>query len=363
MSDWVGLFVNYETVGKQLKPHKTETLNRRQSESETLSPHRAAIQINSTYLELIDRWNYQRGFITVLSLAFILVLFGFIYIIVYFGFFNPFPNSGVGEMVLGGIFFIVFLGTILMFLHMLKRECFSYTHYPIRFNRKLKKVYVIQPNKKLLVANWEDFHIGLQQYSRSSWDVRFSLLDDQEKVTETFALPYTGFSQYSPELLQHWEFVRRYMEDDTAKASYDAVTEVFPIHHRKETFKKSFERVMIATTGGDQPINRTQRLIFWATFPFRFIEFIGRILSVKTSKIPKFPDWVEQECKIETNDPYDFEQHPKPKLQSEPIKPFEYVIYTALLLISIVIFLGFIDLLSLAKGENSGLLKALFFWW
>lgn len=91
--------------------------------------------------------------------------------------------------------------------------------------------------------------------------------------------------------------------------------------------------------------------------------FLLNVLFVKTSKIPKFPDWVEQECRIEANDPYDFEQHPKPKLQSEPIKPFEYMIYTALLLISIVIFLGFIDLLSLAKGENSGLLKALFFWW
>ncbi|MGJ8757886.1 hypothetical protein ACSFV5_10265, partial [Acinetobacter sp. HC8-3S] len=108
---------------------------------------------------------------------------------------------------------------------------------------------------------------------------------------------------------------------------------------------------------------RTQRLIFWATFPFRFIEIVGRTLSVKTSKIPKFPDWVEQECQIEANDPYDFEQYPKPKLQSEPINPFEYVVYTILFLISIVLGAGFIDLLSLFKGENSGLLKALFFWW
>lgn len=68
MSDWVGLFGNYETVGKQLKPHKTETLNRRQSESETLTPHRAVIQINNTYLELIDRWNYQRGFTSIFAL-------------------------------------------------------------------------------------------------------------------------------------------------------------------------------------------------------------------------------------------------------------------------------------------------------
>ena len=363
MSDWVGLFGNYETVGKKLKPHKTETLNRRRLESEKLYPYRAVIQINSTYLELIDRWNFWRGFTSIVSLCFMAIIFFGIGGLIYYGFYNPSYKMYLGDYIFDISFILILLGILWGCVHFFRRECFSYTHYPIRFNRKLKKVYVIQPNKKILVANWEDFHIGLQQYNRRSWDVRFSILDEQEKVIETFALPYTGYSQYDPFLLGHWEFVRRYMEDDSARTSYDAVAEVFPIHHRKETLIKSFERVMIATTGGDQPINRTQRLIFWATFPFRFIEFIGRILSIKTSKIPKFPDWVEQECKIETNDAYDFEQHPKPKPQSEPIKPFEYVIYTALLLISIVIFLGFIDLLSLAKGENSGLLKALFFWW
>lgn len=113
----------------------------------------------------------------------------------------------------------------------------------------------------------------------------------------------------------------------------------------------------------DQPRTSTGRLFFWGLFPVWLVFLVGRPFSIKTSKIPKFPDWVEQECQIEVNDAYDFEQHPKLKPQSEPIKPFEYVIYMALLLIFIIIFLGFIDLLSLAKGENSGLLRALFFWW
>ncbi|MCH7390268.1 DUF6708 domain-containing protein [Acinetobacter dispersus] len=363
MSDWVGLFINYETVSKKLKPHKTETLNRRQSESEKLNPHRTVIQINSTYLELIDRWNFWRGLISIASLCFIAIMAVGIGGLFYYGFYNPSYSTNMGQNIIDVFFISVFLGLIFILFHMLKRECFSYTYYPIRLNRKLKKVYVIQPDKKLLVANWEDFHIGLQQYGRRGWDVRFSLLDEQEKVTETFALPYTGHSQYDSFLLAHWEFLRRYMEDDSAKASYAAVQEVFPIHNRKEYFRETVERVMIAATGSDQPVNRTQRLIFWGLFPISFIFLVGRMLSIKTSKIPKFPDWVEQECQIEVNDPYDFEQNPKPKLQSEPINPFEYVVYTILFLISIVLGAGFIDLLSLFKGENLGLLKALFFWW
>ncbi|MEE9901336.1 MAG: hypothetical protein PBU42_01215 [Acinetobacter haemolyticus] len=363
MSDWVGLFINYETVGKKLKPHKTETLNRRQSESEKPNPHRTVTQINSTYLELIDRWNFWRGFTSIVSLCFIAIMAVGIGGLIYYGFYNPSYSTSMGQNIIDIFFISVFFGLIFILFHMLKRECFSYTHYPIRFNRKLKKVYVIQPNKKLLVANWEDFHVSLQQYNRRRWDVRFSLLDDQEKVIETFALPYTGYSQYDPFLLGHWEFVRRYMEDDTAQASYDVVAEVFPIHQRKERLRETVERVMIAATGSEQPVNRAQRLVFWGLFPISFIFLIGRTLSVKTSKIPKFPEWVKQECEIEVNDPYDFEQNPKPKPQSEPIKPFEYVVYAILFLISIVLGAGFIDLLSLAKGENSGLLKALFFWW
>lgn len=264
MSNWVGLFINYETVGKKLKPHKTEVLDRRQSESKALSPHRAVIQINSTYLELIDRWNYQRGFVTFLSLCFMAIMSFGVGGLVYYSFYNPSYQMYFSDYLVDIIFILFLSGIVFIFFYMLKRECFSYTHFPIRFNRKLKKVYVIQPNKKILVANWQDFHIGLQQYSRSGWDVRFSLLDDQEKVTETFALPYTGFSQYSSELLEHWEFVRRYMEDNTAQASYEAVTEVFPIHHRKETFKESIQRVFLLSQAPyDKPLSSRGRLFFW----------------------------------------------------------------------------------------------------
>lgn len=364
MSDWIGLFINYETVGKKLKSHKTIELDRSYAQTDKLYSQRAVIQFNSTFVELIDRWNYWRGFISIFSLfAMSMSVIGII-MLTYFGFFyNSSPKSmGIICMFIGLI--ISCTALLLVSFRLFSRECFSYTHYPIRFNRKLRKVYVIQPNKKLLVANWDDFHIGLQKGSPKLWDVRFSLLDEQEKVTDTFALPFTDFSEHNNTLLGHWEFVRSYMEDDTPKKTYDALTQVFPIHNHKETIKESIERVMINNTSAyEQPIDRLTRLAFWGTFPFVLIEIIGRIISIKTSKIPRFPDWVEQECLIDAEDPYNFEKHPNPKPFSEPIEPLEYVIYAVLLIISIILFLGFIDLLSMAKGEHSGLLKALFFWW
>ncbi|WEI17630.1 hypothetical protein PY247_14555 [Acinetobacter proteolyticus] len=89
MSDWVGLFFNYETVGKKLKPHKTETLNRIRSESEKLNSHLAVIQINSTYLELIDRWNFLRGFTSIFALFIMGFMSCLVFMIAYFVFLNP----------------------------------------------------------------------------------------------------------------------------------------------------------------------------------------------------------------------------------------------------------------------------------
>lgn len=364
MSDWIGLFINYEIVGKKLKSHKTIELDRSYAQTDKLYSQRAVIQFNSAFVELIDRWNYWRGFISIFSLFAISMSIIGIVMLTYFGFFyNSSPKSmGILFMFIGLIISCIVL--LLVSFRLFSRECFSYTHYPIRFNRKLRKVYVIQPNKKLLVANWDDFHIGLQKGSAKLWDVRFSLLDEQEKVTDTFALPFTNFSEHNDLLLGHWEFIRSYMEDDTPEKAFDALKQVFPIHNRKETIKESIERVMINNTSTyEQPIDRLTRLAFWGTFPFVLIEIIGRIISIKTSKIPRFPDWVQQECLIDAEDPFNFETHPKPKPKSEPITTLEYVIYAALLLISIILFLGFIDLLSMAKGESSGLLKALFFWW
>ena len=365
MSDWIGLFGNYETVGKKLKPHKTIDLDRSYAETDKLYSQRAVIQFNSTFVELIDRWNYWRGFITFFSfISLILMSFAFVYMVYSFDFGNDYYTPSIWEILFSGLVTIGLFLTAYGSWHFFNRECFRYTHYPIRFNRKLRKVYVIQPNKKLLVANWDDFNIGLQKGSPKLWDIRFSLLDEQEKVTDTFALPFTDFSEYDNALLGHWEFIRSYMEDDTPEKAFDALKQVFPIHNRKETIKESIERVMINNTSAyEQPIERLTRLAFWGTFPFVLIEIIGRIISIKTSKIPRFPDWVEHECFIDAEDPYNFEKYPKPKPPSEPIAPLEYVIYAVLLVISIILFLGFIDLLSMAKGENSGLLKALFFWW
>ena len=365
MSDWIGLFINYETVGKKLKPNKTIELDRHYAEADQLYSQRAVIQFNSTFVELIDRWNYRRGFITFFSfVSLILMSFAFIYMVYSFDFGNDYYTPSIWETLFSGLVTIGLFLTAYGSWHFFSRECFSYTHYPIRFNRKLRKVYVIQPNKKLLVANWDDFHIGLQKGSPKLWDVRFSLLDEQEKVTDTFALPFTDFSEHDNALLGHWEFVRSYMEDDTPEKAFDALKQVFPIHNRKETIKESIERVyMFPDMPYDEPSSSQGRMFFWGALPMWLIFIIGRIVSIKTSKIPRFPDWVEQECLIDAEDPFNFENHPKPKPKSEPITTLEYVIYAVLLIISIIIFLGFIDLLSMAKGEHSGLLKALFFWW
>ena len=38
--------------------------------------------------------------------------------------------------------------------------------------------------------------------------------------------------------------------------------------------------------------------------PFYFISSLGRWIAMRTSKIPQWPQWVEEACVIDPNDPY-----------------------------------------------------------
>ncbi|XLZ68630.1 hypothetical protein ABT364_19050 [Massilia sp. SR12] len=42
----------------------------------------------------------------------------------------------------------------------------------------------------------------------------------------------------------------------------------------------------------------------WITKPFYFFVSFARVFAMRTSKIPRWPEWVEQECWITKKDPY-----------------------------------------------------------
>jgi hypothetical protein len=267
--------------------------------------------------------------------------------------------------------FLLFMSPALLclFLYVISRESFTYTYYPTRFNRKLRKVYVIKPNKKLLVANWDDI-VFIRQYSgQGQYDLRGHILNEQGIVTDAFCLPYVDLGAFTTGMTGHREFVRRYMESPTgAKQAYDATYKLLPLSQHKETTAETIERVYFLSneSGTNAAPTVWSNIRFFIIFPLNLIYIIGRRISMLTSRTPHFPQWVEDECKVDANDVYNLETHPHPKsIQvSKPlaVRIAQGMLYAILIILSIYLAAGFIDMISAMKGHDTGLVRMLEFW-
>ena len=153
---------------------------------------------------------------------------------------------------------------------------------------------------------WKDvfFTVGKGRPRGSYDDIRGHVLDaDGVTIKETFALSHFS-GKDDPDLMQFWEYVRRYVEDGPAKL-IPKIEHVIEISHKRETFWNGFHRLMAEMA----PIP----VIAYVTAPFWFIVAMFRYLAMRTCKIPQWPQWVEDECQVDADDPYQRdEQHPHP---------------------------------------------------
>ncbi|MDR0587752.1 MAG: hypothetical protein LBG61_02065 [Burkholderiales bacterium] len=198
-----------------------------------------------------------------------------------------------------------------------KRVKFSagFTHYPIRFNRKNRKVYVHQLNGKIFVTKWEDIYFTLHKEARAEWVVRGLILDDDgETVLDAFDLPHTDNwvdGRERQTLTIFWEFVRRYMEgdDNDVRKLLPEIGRTMNVSNRKETFWEGYKTMLDNATAGG-PL-----LLILINIPLMFGYSIGRKIAMMCNTIPDWPARIEAECAIEPNDPYLVDEtHPPPAL-------------------------------------------------
>lgn len=207
---------------------------------------------------------------------------------------------GVGSAVLALLLVVWWL-----MAKLLKKECFAYTHYPLRFNRKTRTVHWFRTDGSITSAAWDEVFFTLVPVA-GEWDVRGHVLaDDGATVIDTFALSYTGVilrqdldPQAAPSqrdfVRAHWEFVRRYMEEGPQAVS-QPIEFCMPVDGRKETVKGGAQRVFANFAGGSS-------FFMLLVAPICAWVILGRILAMKTSKIPQWPQQVEDACRIEPGD-------------------------------------------------------------
>jgi hypothetical protein len=259
------------------------------------------IKFNSTFLECVDKWYAMRGFVAMVATVFAGVLgYGLFYGA---GFLISEPEI---DFVLAGIMLCFAIG-VLMLLRVAFTDAFTYTHYPIRFNRQNRQVYAFRRDGTVLKAGWDDFYWTIYRATHvdgGDVNVMGHLLDkDGITVKESIALSMVGVAPNEEGLERmrtFFEFFRRYMQDGPGpvlEALKPTPLIMLPgIDKCRESWFFGWEYL----TGSAKGFPVMQLLLQVFFLPISLFRWI----VMRTSKIPQWPQWVEDECRIDPDDPW-----------------------------------------------------------
>lgn len=271
------------------------------------------IRFNSTYADFIDRKFPLRGMASttfgIIGGSFLL-LFGLVFI-PYFIWVDSYLSGEIG------IFFAVIstvvvaafcfgVPWVLWKLH-LRHDFFSYTHYPVRFNRKARKVHVFRHNGPggVLTVPWDEvfWHVGRGYQQKFLCDVRGHVLDG-DMVRETFAVGrYTGAERID-RIQSLWEFICRYMEEGPETA-VDHPLDRMIVLSVAPTWKNCYAHAFGSMGAGFVSLRYMLAPLF---YPIVWSLTLVRWLVFKTCKRPVWPPEVEEESRIEPDDPHRWEE-------------------------------------------------------
>lgn len=268
----------------------------------------SVIKLNSTYIELVDRWYPITGFSVWFGsvLALCGVLFSGISGLAFLWAPESSDQSALWFLTL--VMTPIALAIVAAGIWVVRTESWRWTHYPVRLNRKTRQVHVFRQDGTVLTAPWDELYFVRGEAKSpmvgTTYDLRAHVLDaDGETVRESFSLGYT-WPCTEESMDKFWAFVQPYMEaPDGVARTYqhlkgadgrDAL--LLPLDGRKEGWRWSIARSF--APGGHWP---------WAQFLMCVplgLNAIGRIFAMWTSKQPEWPPEVEQANQVDPEDPY-----------------------------------------------------------
>lgn len=292
--DYVGLVQKFKVNRPLTDEERAMRLRQKERLQVDPSDQLAVIKVNSTFVETVDRYYANKGWLTLwamagLSLTVVLFSISVSPVFIY-------PDELmrwiavvlVGTAISFGLFAI---GGWLFF-----KEALSYTHFPLRLNRKTRMVHAFRQDGTVLTVPWDEVFFaigrGMRPYGVQNWDVRGHVLaEDGETVQETFCFADVESREI---VTRHWEFLRRYMEDGP-EAAYRKIKYCMPVDGRRETFRDSYWRLM--EEEWFLPLR-------YLGFPLIILAICARWLAMRLGKVPHWPAEIEAACRIDPGDPY-----------------------------------------------------------
>ncbi|PYE36476.1 DUF6708 domain-containing protein [Psychrobacter fozii] len=357
----------YQAVGQKLDDvkgiHKRVPLEKDKTYEVPLHPQQTVVQFNSTYLETTGRNERRRGDAVGwgLIIGFVGLSMTSLYGFLLADLINNFDVFILSIVVFFVVIIPIFFGLL---INVLSTELFTTWHYPIRFNRKTRKVYVRQYNRKVEVYNWDELTFFIAYISEDR-DIRAVTLDkDGETVTGMFALAFKN-DVFDKSLISYFEFIRRYMEgdDQQLKEVKEAIRYIYPIHKKRETPLMSFKRLILNEVHHDHENMEYPERTFefqpvtLVILPLLVLRYVGRVISMLTSYRHRFSAAIQAECQIDPNDPYDLNKHlPAGNLEQRHQPMWKTVVYSVGITIATIamIFVGafMIDVMGAARPHG-----------
>lgn len=254
------------------------------------------IGFNSTYLEMIDRWYSIRGGMqTILGVLISIVFYAAILSVIWVLIVDLFREKNyLVDVVALILFYLMSWGVMRMIKRTLGREFFSYSYFPIRFNRQTRMIHVFRHNGRngVLSVPWDQvyFHIGKGEVNRDLTDIRGHVMDG-DNVIDTFAVGHF-FGRDEQPVRQIWKFIVVYMEQGPQALPKDMVIGTSTSRSWTNCFlwAKSYCDIWL-------PIP----LITWVATA---LVTCMRWLVMQSCKDPVWPAEIEATSAIEPNDPY-----------------------------------------------------------
>ncbi|ALN87249.1 hypothetical protein LC55x_3998 [Lysobacter capsici] len=315
MMNFTGVLLGYEKNRPLTDAERENQLRQKERLELPLSDDLCVIKLNSTFMETVDRYYAWRGTLTMLmggAAALCGVGYmGFVWTTVTrWGRPDENPQHAMLFLLVTGI--MLFSGAGVYAWYALK-ETFTFTHFPIRLNRKTRKVHVFRPGRPgrpILTADWDKLFVTLTPCpmgrGNRDWNILAHVMaDDGETVLDTFAFSFVRDVGELDVLRGNWEFLRRYMEDGPEQA-WRLVHVCMPIAEHRESLRFSFDRLHVHFMG-------VGLWVWYPLLPFWLLCVVGRIVSMWTSKVPVWPEHIQAQCRIEADDPYVKDESTNPK--------------------------------------------------
>lgn len=248
------------------------------------------IWMNSSYLEVVDKFYPTKGVIAGPMMCMVLFILGLFGWILWDALYSYDYKGGYFGVVIFSVFLIP---SWFIFCRPVLKDWFSKTHYPVRFNRKKQLVHIYQVKGEVITLPWKDIYFTTSKQKVSYCIVGHVLAKDNETVLNTFSFGHVG---NKTDLSRYWEFIRCYMEEDCLEEMAETVLYCPPVEKCREGYITGLQTLIKVDS-------RLEWIPCLLLSPLTLVESIARYIGMQTSKIPQWSADVQEACAVDPHDP------------------------------------------------------------